>query len=78
QDGGLYAISIANQVVQWEIYLGNSNAGGRFPEEFLGDYCNSLPEGASAIQASPAVAPNGTIVVGTLDGRLIAIADRDW
>lgn len=78
QDGGLYAISIVNQVVQWDIYLGDENAGGLFPEDFTGDYCNSLPDGASAIQASPTVAPNGTIIVGTLDGRLIAITDRDW
>ncbi|MEX2322256.1 MAG: PQQ-binding-like beta-propeller repeat protein [Acidimicrobiia bacterium] len=78
QDGGLYAISIVNQVVQWKIYLGNRDTGGRFPEDFEGDYCNSLPEDASAIQASPAVASDGTIIVGTLDGRLIAITDRDW
>jgi outer membrane protein assembly factor BamB len=77
QDGGLYAVSIVNQVVEWDIYLGD-DGGGLFPEDFEGDYCNSLPDGASGIEASPAVAPDGTIIVGTLDGRLIAITDREW
>lgn len=77
-DGAVYAVSIVNQTVHWEIYLGNSEAGGRFPEDYEGDFCNSLPEGASSIQASPAVGPNGTVIIGTLDGRLIAITDREW
>jgi outer membrane protein assembly factor BamB len=78
QDGGVYAVSLATQSVVWSIYLGTSVAGGTFPETFGEGFCDPLPEDASAIQASPAIAPDGTIVIGTLDGRLIAIVDRDW
>lgn len=78
QDGGLYAVSLTERQLAWRIYLGRSDAGGMFPDDFGPESCDPLPEGVSAIQASPAIAPDGTIVIGTLDGRLIAIGDRDW
>lgn len=78
QDGGVYAVSLAEQAVVWSFYLGTSEGGGAFPEDFGEGFCIPLPEGHAAIQASPAIAPDGTIVIGTLDGRLIAIGDRDW
>jgi outer membrane protein assembly factor BamB len=78
QDGGLYAVSLTTHRVVWSIYLGTAESGGQFPEEFGDGFCDPLPEGHGAIQASPAVAPDGTVVIGTLDGRLVAVGDRDW
>ena len=75
-DGGLYAVDLAAQEPEpvWRIYLGLSSAAG-FPD---GHSCDWGPEGGYSILASPAVSPEGVVVIGTLEGQLIAVGDRDW
>jgi len=78
-DGGLYAVDVETQTLAWQIFLGNFNSPGTFPAEHLeAEYCDWGPKDDYSILASPAVASNGYIVVGTLEGYLIAIADRSW
>lgn len=76
-DGGLYAVDLEAQdsELAWEIYLGVAGGTGAFPEDHA---CEWGPETGFSILASPAVSPEGLIVVGTLEGRLLAIGDRDW
>lgn len=74
-DGGLYAVDLATDTLAWSIYLGNSgNASGNFPAGFDSSSC----EDGFPILASPAVSPEGVIVVGTLQGFLVAVGDRGW
>jgi outer membrane protein assembly factor BamB len=75
-DGGLYAVDLETQEPNyvWRIYLGLSSASG-FPDAHS---CDWGPEGGYSILASPAVSPEGVIVIGTLEGQLVAIGDRDW
>jgi len=74
-DGGLYAIDLATEEVAWQIYIGNSEStSGNFPPGFSSSECNT----SHAILASPAVSPEGVIVVGTLEGFVVAVGDRAW
>lgn len=78
-DGGLYAVSVETETLVWEIYLGNSESPGTFPSTFRdGEFCEWGPTEGYSILASPAIAPNGYIIVPTLEGYLIAVADRSW
>lgn len=76
-DGGLYAVDLsATQEPEyvWRIYLGIA-ADNSFPE---GHACDWGPKTGFSILASPAVSPEGIIVIGTLEGQLMAIGDTDW
>lgn len=75
-DGGLYAVSLSNRELVWSVFLGDSEVVG-FPESYPEGFCEWRPEEAFPIQASPAVSAEGVIVIGTLEGRLVAIANRD-
>lgn len=78
-DGGLYAVSVETETLAWQIYLGNSSSSGTFPANFNeAEYCAWGPEDGYSILASPAVAPNGFIIVGTLEGDLVAVRDQSW
>jgi hypothetical protein len=79
EDGGLYAISLADKSVLWEIYLGNFRAQpqGNFPPGFGEEFCEQSESGF-AILSSPAITPEGVIIVGTLEGFIYAIGDRSW
>lgn len=79
-DGGVYSVSLRTRQLVWAIYLGRSeSATGAFPSDWDDDFCQDLAErNAFSILASPAVSPQGIIVVGTLEGHLVAIGDRDW
>lgn len=84
-DGGLYAVSIENEQVVWKIYVGNSNSSGTFPQDYPPpqdwddpEYCEGTPEGSFSVLSSPAVSRTGIIVLGTLEGYLVAIGDRTW
>lgn len=78
-DGGLYAIDLQERTKVWSIYLGDAGGTGAFPLEFTEPgYCNWGPVDGHSILASPAVASNGMIVVGTLDGFIMAIGDSEW
>lgn len=77
-DGGLYAVSVVTGQVEWRIFLGDHGGPGTFPPEFGAEFCQWGPEDSYSILSSPAVAPNGVILVGTLEGWLYAIGDRSW
>ena len=78
-DGGLYAVDLATREIAWEIYLGDADGTGAFPGNFEeGGFCQWGPEDGHSILSSPAVSPEGAIVVGTLEGVLITIGDSDW
>lgn len=77
-DGGVYAVSLPTQEVAWGIFVGSSESTGAFPDGYPENFCEWQPEAAFSVLSSPAVGPDGTIVVGTLEGYLFAIADRDW
>jgi len=78
-DGGLYAVDLATRETEWKIYLGDADGNGSFPSNFEdGGFCQWGPEDGHSILSSPAVSPEGAIIVGTLEGVLIAIGDSDW
>lgn len=78
-DGGLYAVDLQTRTVAWKIYLGDAEGTGAFPQDFEeGGFCGSGPTVGHSILSSPAVASNGVIVVGTLEGYIMAIGDADW
>lgn len=79
-DGGLYAIDVASGEESWRIYLGQQSlAGQEFPEqlrEASWDRCLWEPGEGRPIYASPAIASDGTIVVGTVKGWLYAVGEQ--
>ncbi len=77
-DGGLYSVALATRTQAWSIYLGQQALDGRFPPEFGEDFCEWTPKAGASIIASPAVADNGVVVVGTLEGYLIAVGNEGW
>jgi outer membrane protein assembly factor BamB len=42
------------------------------------DFCEWQPNSGYSVLSSPAIAPNGAVIVGTLEGVLIAIGDEAW
>ena len=42
------------------------------------DFCEWTPKSGSSILASPAIAENGVVVVGSLQGILTAVGDATW
>lgn len=76
-DGGLYAVDLEAQETEfvWEINLGQLEGVGAFPDDHE---CLWGPPDGYSILASPAVSPEGLIVVGTLGGQLIGVGDSSW
>jgi outer membrane protein assembly factor BamB len=77
-DGALYAVALGTRTIAWSIYLGQQALDGEFPASYGDDFCQWTPQAGTSIIASPAVADNGVIVVGTLEGYLMAIGDEGW
>jgi outer membrane protein assembly factor BamB len=78
-DGGLYAVNLQTREEVWRVYLGDAEGTGAFPLEHAeSGFCNWGPESGASILGSPAVASNGMIVVGTLQGYVMGIGDSDW
>ncbi len=78
-DGGLYAVDLQTRSEVWSIYLGDAAGTGTFPADHKdNDFCQSGPTTGYSILGSPAVASNGVIVVGTLEGHIMAIGDANW
>jgi outer membrane protein assembly factor BamB len=77
-DGGLYAVALDTKTVAWSVYLGQQALDGEFPATFGEDFCQQQPLAGASVIASPAVADNGVVVVGTLEGYLIAVGDEGW
>jgi len=78
-DGGLYGIDLQTQELVWSIYLGDVDGDGRtgaFPPTYEdSDFCQWGPEDGNSIFGSPAIAPDGTVVVGTGEGYIVAVGD---
>jgi outer membrane protein assembly factor BamB len=74
-DGALYAVDLGTQTLAWSLYLGQKDRDGAFPPDFDASFCEWQPRTGASILASPAVAANGVVVVGTLEGYLFAIGD---
>jgi outer membrane protein assembly factor BamB/murein DD-endopeptidase MepM/ murein hydrolase activator NlpD len=81
-DGGLYALDARSGSLRWSLYLGAEDlAGPTFPDGLLPDPqydCAWVTGVGQPILASPAVAGNGCVVVGTEQGYLYCIGDRSW
>lgn len=77
-DGGLYAVALATKTQAWSIYLGQQALDGEFPADFGDDFCQQTPQAGASVIASPAVADNGVVIVGTLEGYLMAVGDAGW
>jgi outer membrane protein assembly factor BamB len=80
-DGGLYAVELTTREIVWQIYLGDVDGDGRSgafpPEHNESDFCQWGPENGNSILGSPAIAPDGTIVIGTGEGYMVAVGDPD-
>jgi outer membrane protein assembly factor BamB len=78
-DGGLYAVDLTTQEIVWRIYLGNVEGEGRTgafpPTHEDSDFCQWGPEDGDSIFGTPAVAADGTVVIGTGEGYIIAVGD---
>lgn len=77
-DGGLYGVDLSERRVVWSIYVGARNAIGPFPEGFGPDFCEWQPRTGFSVLSSPAVSADGVVVVGTLEGILVAVGDQTW
>ncbi len=78
-DGGLYAVDLQARELSWSIYLGDAGGTGAFPADFgEPNFCQWGPTTGHSILGSPAVASNGVVVVGTLEGFVMAIGDTSW
>lgn len=80
-DGGLYALSAEDGAALWSIYLGDrTRAGTEFPKahkEARRGRCEWDPPVGRPIFSSPAIAADGTILVGTGEGVLYAIEEAE-
>ncbi|MBU1225965.1 MAG: PQQ-like beta-propeller repeat protein [Actinobacteria bacterium] len=77
-DGGLYGIDAAKGELAWSIYLGD-DTNGEFPDGYDEEgFCDWTPKEGSPVLASPAIAENGIVVVGSLQGILTAVGDANW
>jgi outer membrane protein assembly factor BamB len=81
-DGGLYAIDLKERKLKWKIYLGQAGKDGVFPptKEILGpdSYgCEWKPAVGKSIYASPALTDKGRILIGTGQGFLFCIGEKD-
>lgn len=77
-DGGLYSVDIAEGRVVWSVYVGDGTAVGTFPAGFGPDFCEWQPNTGYSVLSSPAISVDGIVVVGTLEGVLVAIGDEAW
>jgi hypothetical protein len=71
-------VDVVEGRVAWSIYVGDGTAVGTFPSGYGPDFCEWQPNSGYSVLSSPAIAPNGAVIVGTLEGVLIAIGDEAW
>lgn len=83
-DGNLYGFSPHTGELVWAIRLRYANdAGSNVTTATMGigvhdTYCNADPWDGSGLFSTPAIAADGTLFVGSGEGFLYAIQDRDW
>lgn len=78
-DGMLYAFSLEPMGVLWSQNVGLHGAVGtsRTHHPITGG-CTDEPDDGTALFATPALGPDGTLYVGSGDGWLYAIRDASW
>lgn len=81
-DGGLYAVDLVNRERAWMIYLGDHDLAGRqtLPDGIIGPGLLdtvSNPGVGKPIYATPAIAKDGTLVIGTGEGWLYCIRETE-
>ena len=76
--GSVYAVEPATGRLRWELYLGDSNHLQDPPDEAtdLTGGCDWEAPG-HALYSPAAIAPNGTLLVGSEEGLLYAVVDGD-
>ena len=77
-DGGIYGVDMATGSLTWSLYLGSIDRRGAFPATYGPGFCDWGPETGYSVLSSPAVAENGIVIVGTLEGMLVALGDVGW
>lgn len=78
-DGMLYGFTTAPLGIAWQVSLGlHAAAGTRATHYPVQGPCSAHPKDSSALFATPAIGPDGTLYVGSGDGWLYAIADSGW
>ena len=61
----------------WSIHPGQKSLEAAFPSDFDAEFCGWEVRSGSSVLASPAVAGNGTILVGSLEGYLYAVGNGE-
>lgn len=73
-DGYLYAWDLKQQRLSWQIYLGNGQLAGKAAPR-SGSLEQDLPLVGDAIYSSPAIGPDGSVIVGA-DGWLFRVSQQ--
>ncbi len=76
-DGSLYAVRAGDGGVLWQLYLGEARRVGLVPPAKIGAQTScewEVPAGAP-LYAPPAIAENGTVLIGSGEGILYAIGE---
>ncbi len=79
-DGAVYAVAPQSGDLSWKLYLGSLSGVGKYLPAALANQKGcawSVPTG-SPLYAPAAIADDGTLLVGSGEGRLFAIVDEDW
>ncbi len=83
-DGTLYAFEPLTGAIRWGMQMGlQANAGVPISTAYIGldgvdSYCHAEPWDGTGLYATPAIAEDGTLFVGSGEGILYAIQDSDW
>jgi outer membrane protein assembly factor BamB len=76
-DGSLYAVSAESGAVRWQVYLGEERRVGVVapsPGAGIGTCVWDVPSGAP-LYSPPAIAEDGTVIVGSGEGFVYAIGE---
>ena len=79
-DGVLYGLDPDPLSISWTLMLGLHGAVGSRSDTHVPvlGACSEEPDDGTALFATPAIGPDGTLYVGSGDGWLYAIADSSW
>jgi hypothetical protein len=78
-DGVLYAFDTAPLRLLWQRSIGLHGAAGGTETHFpVQGPCAAEPKDGTALFATPAIGPDGTLYVGSGDGWIYAFVDESW